>query len=74
MQIKKIIEKFYTYFYASKMQKQIRLILIIMLIAVFKILNTPITQKSSLILIPFFQELSLGAQSYNEFLSKEKIY
>lgn len=34
--------------------------------------TTPVSKKKALILIPFDQEVSLGAQSYKEIVSKEK--
>ncbi len=55
------------------MHKKLNFIIIASLIAITACVTTPVSEKSALILIPFSQELSLGAQSYNEILSKEKI-
>jgi len=55
------------------MQIKYKLILAALLIAITACVTTPVSDKSALILIPFSQELSLGAQSYGEILSKEKI-
>jgi metalloendopeptidase OMA1, mitochondrial len=55
------------------MQKKFKFILAALLISITACVTTPISEKSALILIPFSQELSLGAQSYGEILSKEKI-
>jgi len=55
------------------MQKKYKFILATLLIAITACVTTPVSEKSALILIPFSQELSLGAQSYGEILSKEKI-
>lgn len=53
--------------------RQYKNILFITIIAIVGCVTTPVSDRSALILVPFSQELSLGAQSYNEILSKEKI-
>ncbi len=55
------------------MQKKLKFILAALLITITACITTPVSEKSALILIPFSQELSLGAQSYSEILSKEKV-
>ncbi len=55
------------------MQKKSKFILVVLLVAITACVTTPVSEKSALILIPFSQELSLGAQSYSEILSKEKV-
>ena len=55
------------------MQKKYKYVLIAFIFSLIACVTTPVSENSALILIPFSQELSLGAQSYNEILSKEKI-
>ena len=55
------------------MQKKYKFILATLMVAITACVTTPVSEKSALILVPFSQELSLGAQSYDEILSKEKI-
>ena len=53
------------------MQKNCFFILLILLI-IYACATTPVSNRSSLILIPKSQEISLGKQSYKQILKKEK--
>jgi predicted Zn-dependent protease len=53
--------------------RKYKYILFSIILAIVGCVTTPVSNRSALILVPFAQELSLGAQSYNEILSKEKV-
>ena len=48
------------------------LLYILLTLLVTACVTTPVTERKALILIPFEQELALGAQAYREVLNKEK--